>query len=54
MFSDKTMHNVHISKAFTYYLRFIDELYHLVEDRLDIENKQDKAKLKILKQNLTD
>jgi NTE family protein len=54
MFSDKTMHNVHISKAFTYYLRFIDELYHLVEDRLDIENKQDKAKLKILKQNITD
>jgi NTE family protein len=49
MFSDKTMHNVHISKAFTYYLRFIDELYHLVEDRLDLENKEDKARFKNIK-----
>ena len=27
MFSDKTLHSVQMSKAFTYYLRFIDELY---------------------------
>jgi NTE family protein len=31
MFSDKTLHNIRMSKAFTYYLRFIDELYHLMK-----------------------
>ena len=46
MFSDKTVHNVKMSKAFTYYLRFIDELYHLIEDRFDFEKKEDKAKFK--------
>src|SRR5215469_14787773 len=46
MFSDKTLHSVQLSKAFTHYLRFIDELYHMVEDRLDLENKEDKTKFK--------
>jgi NTE family protein len=31
MFSDKTAHNVKMSKVITQYLRFIDELYQLVE-----------------------
>jgi hypothetical protein len=42
MFSDKTLHNVQMSKAFTYYLKFIDEL-HMIEDRLDFKNKEDNA-----------
>lgn len=46
MFSDKTLHNIKMSKAFTYYLKFIDELYHLIEDRFDFEKKEDKAKFK--------
>jgi NTE family protein len=31
MFSDKTAHNVKMSKVITQYLRFIDELYQLLE-----------------------
>jgi NTE family protein len=46
MFSDKTLHNIKMSKAFTYYLKFIDELYHLIEDRFDFDKKEDKAKFK--------
>jgi NTE family protein len=46
MFSDKTLHNIQMSKAFTYYLKFIDELYHMVEDRCDFEKKEDKANFK--------
>jgi NTE family protein len=49
MFSDKTMHNVQMSKAFTYYLRFIDELYHLIEDRFDLKKKEDKLKFEKIK-----
>ena len=49
MFSDKTMHSVRMSKAFTHYLGFIDELYHEVEDRLDLENKDDKIKFEKIK-----
>ena len=44
MFSDKTLHNVQMAKAITYQLRFIDELYHAIEDRFDLENKKDKEK----------
>jgi NTE family protein len=44
MFSDKTLHNVQMAKAITYHLRFIDELYHAIEDRFDLENKKDKEK----------
>jgi NTE family protein len=32
MFSDKTLHTVHMSKAITYYLKFIDELYSFIKD----------------------
>ena len=46
MFSDKTLHNIQMSKTITYYLRFIDELYHMIEDRFDLEKekKEDKEK----------
>ena len=46
MFSDKTMHNVQMSKAFTYYLKFIDEIYHMLENNFDSEKKEDKEKMK--------
>jgi NTE family protein len=36
-----------MSKAFNfYYLKFIDELYHMIEDRFDFENKEDNAKFR--------
>jgi hypothetical protein len=35
--------------AITYYLRFIDELYHVIEDRFDLENVQDKKKFEKIK-----
>jgi NTE family protein len=46
MFCDKTLHNIQMSKAITYYLRFIDELYHMVEERFDFKKgkKEDKEK----------
>jgi NTE family protein len=31
IFSDKTTHNIKMSRVITRYLRFIDELYHIVE-----------------------
>ena len=44
MFSDKTLHNVQMSKVITYYLRFIDELYDLIENRFDLEKKEEREK----------
>src|ERR671911_1231593 len=38
MFSDKTAHNVKMSKVITQYLRFIDELYQLVERHVSNKN----------------
>lgn len=35
IFSDKTLHNVKMSKVITKYLRFIDELYEIVEEHVD-------------------
>ena len=40
MFSDKTLHSIQMSKAITYYLRFIDELYHMIENELDVQKKE--------------
>jgi NTE family protein len=46
MFSDKTLHSIQMSKTMTYYLRFIDELYHMIESELDAEkSKENKEKL---------
>jgi NTE family protein len=44
MFSDKTLHNIQMAKAITYHLKFIDELYHAVENRFDLQNKEDRKK----------
>ena len=49
MFFDKTLHNKKLAKAITYYLRFIDELYHVIENRFDLENAQDKEQFEKLK-----
>ena len=35
MFSDKTEHNVTMSKVITRYLEYIEELYQLLEDNID-------------------
>jgi NTE family protein len=42
MFSDKTMHNVQMSKAITYYLRLIDDLYNMLERHFDSNDKREK------------
>jgi NTE family protein len=44
MFCDKTLHNIQMSKVITYYLRFIDELYHEIENRFDLKKMEDKEK----------
>jgi NTE family protein len=49
MFCDKTLHNKRIAKAITYYLKFIDELYHVIENRVDLENAQDKEQFEKIK-----
>ena len=36
MFSDKTAHNIKMSKAITRYLQFIEELYEIVENNLEV------------------
>jgi NTE family protein len=41
MFSDKTLHNVQMSKTITYYLRLINDLYKLLEDHFSSEKKAD-------------
>jgi NTE family protein len=41
MFSDKTIHNVRMSKAITYYLRLIDDLYKMLEGQFSSEKKED-------------
>ena len=41
MFSDKTIHNVKMSKTITYYLRLINDLYEMLEDQFSSEKKED-------------
>src|ERR671921_1982993 len=41
MFSDKTIHNVKMSKAITYYLRLIDDLYKMLESQFSSDKKED-------------
>ncbi|MGI9011294.1 MAG: patatin-like phospholipase family protein [Nitrososphaeraceae archaeon] len=45
VFSDKTMHNIKMSKVITRYLEFIDELYQIIDKNVDKE-KLDKEKLR--------
>jgi NTE family protein len=44
MFSDKTLHSVKMSKTITYYLRLINDLYKMLEDHFDSNEKEDKRK----------
>jgi NTE family protein len=44
MFSDKTAHNVKMSKVITQHLEFIEELYDIIENNVD-QSKIDKQKL---------
>jgi NTE family protein len=48
MFSDKTLHSIQMSKAITFYLSFIDELYHMIESEL-IAKKREENKEKLEK-----
>lgn len=45
IFCDKTEHNVTMSKVITRYLRYIEELYHIVEEHTD-HSRLDKEQLK--------
>jgi NTE family protein len=42
MFSDKTLHSVRMSKAITYYLKLINDLYKMLEENFDSSKKEDK------------
>jgi NTE family protein len=44
MFSDKTLHSVKMSKAITYYLRLINDMYAMLEDQVDLNKKGVKQK----------
>ena len=41
LFSDKTMHNIKMSKAFTVYLKLINDLYDMLENSFNSQNKED-------------
>ena len=45
MFSDKTIHDIKMSRIITYHLRFIDELYRMLENRFDLKNEDDREML---------
>ena len=46
MFSDKTLHNIQMSKAITYYLKLIDDLYMMLKDHFSSVKIEDKEKFK--------
>ena len=41
MFSDKTIHNIQMSKTITYYLRLIDDLYKMLESQFSSDKEED-------------
>ena len=41
LFSDKTAHSIKMSKAFTCYLNLIDDLYNMLENNFNSQNKED-------------
>jgi NTE family protein len=41
MFSDKTIHNIQMSKAITYHLKLIDDLYDMLKDHFKSESKDE-------------
>jgi NTE family protein len=44
MFSGKTLHSVKMSKAITYYLRLINDLYKMLKDHFDSNEKDDRKR----------
>jgi NTE family protein len=48
MFSDKTEHNIAMSKVITMYLKYIDELYQIIEDHVDL-SKMNQDQLKTIR-----
>jgi NTE family protein len=50
MFSDKTLHNVQMSKTITYYLRLINDLYKMLEDHFSSEKKEDVEKFEKIRE----
>jgi NTE family protein len=49
MFSDKTLHNIQMSRAITYYPRLIDDFYKMLEDQFSSEKKEEKDKFEKLR-----
>ncbi len=49
MFSDKTLHNIKMSRIITYYLRLMDDLYVMLENNFNSEKKEDKDKFEQLR-----
>jgi NTE family protein len=44
MFSDKTLHNIHMSKAMTYQLKLINDLYKMLKDHFKSDDKEELKK----------
>ncbi len=44
IYSDKSLHSVKMSKTITYYLKLINDLYKMLEDQFDSNEKEDKQK----------
>lgn len=49
LFSDKTMHNIKMSKAFTVYLKLINDLYSMLENNFNSQNKEDIKNFEIIR-----
>jgi NTE family protein len=47
MFSDKTLHNVKMSKVITQYLSYIEELYNILQEQVDVTKLDKKIVNKI-------
>jgi NTE family protein len=52
MFSDKTIHNIQMSKAITYHLKLIDDLYNMLKDHFKSENKDEMEKFEKFVQDI--
>jgi NTE family protein len=44
MFSDKTLHNIHMSKTMTYQLKLINDLYKMLKDHFKSDDKEELKK----------
>ncbi len=44
MFSDKTVHSIHMFKAITIHLKIIEDMYEMLEDHFDSEKIEEKEK----------